>query len=133
MLHQGFSHFLSACYICTYACKGCAKVRVDSLENQRGFVALRGFDKFVGNKFGRTKCARRAETRDGFGQSHPHQHRTHYICQTESPLAAFNPVRHLTIANNGTMVATQAKVRSSDCCDNVTSNLCRNRTGAVAH
>jgi hypothetical protein len=36
-------------------------------------MALRGFDKFAGSEFGRTQCARRAETRDGFGQSHPHQ------------------------------------------------------------
>ncbi len=29
----------------------------------------RGFDKFVRNKFGRTQCARRVKTRDGFQQS----------------------------------------------------------------
>jgi hypothetical protein len=46
----------------------------EGLENRQGLIALRGFDKFAGSEFGRTTCARRADTKDGFGQSHPLRH-----------------------------------------------------------
>jgi hypothetical protein len=47
-----------------FLCFGCGEVDAEPLPPKAA-----GFDKFAGSEFGRTKCARRVKTRDGFHQS----------------------------------------------------------------
>jgi hypothetical protein len=57
---QTQSNRLRAVFLCLAGGEGKSKLVARSAA---------GVDKFAGSEFGRTQCARRAETRDGFGQS----------------------------------------------------------------